>query len=83
MKIIKDPKAAWSIQISCRQCSALLEIVDTDVYVASLGSGMDDFNRADCYVVNCAVCKRFIELDPAKLPEWVRRERKETRSPGP
>lgn len=38
MKILKDPKTAWSIQISCGRCSALLEIVDTDVYMAELGS---------------------------------------------
>jgi hypothetical protein len=83
VKIIKDPKTEWSIQISCGQCSAVLEIVDTDVYVATLGSGMDDFNHADYYIVDCAICKRFIELDPARLPEWVRRERKTSRSPGP
>jgi hypothetical protein len=83
VKIIKDPKSAWTIQISCRQCSALLEIVDTDVYMAELGSGMDDFNSANCYVVDCAVCKHFIELDPAKLPEWVRRERKDARRSSP
>ena len=83
MKVIKNPKEAWSAQISCGQCSALLEIVDTDIYVAELGSGMDDFNRANCYVVDCAVCKRFIELNPAKLPEWVRRERKTARRSSP
>lgn len=81
MKVIKDPKTTWSAQVTCPQCKAVLEIDDKDVYMTVLGSGMDDFNHASYYVVDCAVCKRFIELDETKLPEWVRRERKDAKKP--
>ena len=82
MKVIRDPKAAgWKAQISCGECFAVLEVVASDVYVALLGSGMDDFNQSNCYVVDCGVCGHFIELNYSTLPEWVRRERKDARKP--
>lgn len=64
MKVLKDNKEGWTLEITCKDCKSELTVEASDVYWELLGC-FDEFNTY--YRADCGACKGAIDLTN-KLP---------------